>query len=439
METARKNWTANAEAWRATMPALLTPALRQQWMDYLIDAGQRAVLFADAMRERGNCFVAHEEGSNQSVLSWDHETIVDGRTLKRPVNYSLVRILPPEGVQVRENGRPYIIIERLSPSNTWWRKYYDLWDKIDAEVPRFVAFERWWGSFYYMTEAEISWIVENLFVGNRLGRGQAHLDERTHVDLRAINSPIIVFASHGDNITPPRQALGWIDDAYKDVEEIKAHGQRILYTLHPSVGHLGIFVSSSIAKKEHREIVSTLKAIEALAPGLLLWAAPPVQALGERLSRRISDAPQEDLRALVSVQDALDRIEQGGFAEGVIRMLIFLAHSRKEVRRSRLERSNRMLEATAPFASMKPKQRTRLIHRESLIVGFEPEAALAALPTLIATPEERARALALCWEIAGPREEMSQATLDMMSRLATILGGEPDTGGDRSKAVTQAA
>ena len=34
------------------------------------------------------------------------------------------------------------------------------------------------------------------------------------VDLRNIRSPIIVFCSWGDNITPPQQALGWITDIY---------------------------------------------------------------------------------------------------------------------------------------------------------------------------------------------------------------------------------
>jgi tellurite resistance protein len=164
-----------------------------------------------------------------------------------------------------------------------------------------------------------------------------------------------------------------------------------------------------------------------------------VEKLGERLSQRISDAPQEDLRALVSVQDALDRIDQGSFAEGVVRMLIFLAKSRKEVRRSRLERSNQMLQATEPFASMRPKHRTRLIHRESLIVGFEPEAAMEALPRLIRTDEERKRALEVCWEIAGPKEEMSAETLAMMDKLAEVLAGEPGTGGGRPKRVARAA
>jgi hypothetical protein len=74
---------------------------------------------------------------------------------------------------------------------------------------------------------------------------------------------------------------------------------------------------------------------------------------------------------------------------------------------------------------MKPKHRTRMIHKESLIVGYEPEAALAALPKLITTDEERERALALCEEIAGPREEMSRETIDMLNRLAFALGKEP--------------
>jgi hypothetical protein len=42
----------------------------------------------------------------------------------------------------------------------------------------------------------------------------------------------------------------------------------IIGLLHQSVGHLGIFVSGKVAKKEHKEIVSVLKSIEMLPPGL---------------------------------------------------------------------------------------------------------------------------------------------------------------------------
>ena len=130
------------------------------------------------------------------------------------------------------------------------------------------------------------------------------------------------------------------------------------------------------------------------------------------------------------MQDALDRIDRG-VRGGIVRMLIFLARSRKEVRRSRLERANQMLMSTEPFASMKAKQRTRMIHRASLIVGFEPEEAMATLPALIRTPEARKDALAICETIAGSREEMSPETVDMFNRLASAL--EDNRFGDRRK------
>jgi hypothetical protein len=78
----------------------------------------------------------------------------------------------------------------------------------------------------------------------------------------------VVFCSKGDNITPPQQALDWILDLYADVDEIRAYGQTIVYTVHESVGHLGIFVSGGIAKKEHAEFSSNIDLIDVLPPGL---------------------------------------------------------------------------------------------------------------------------------------------------------------------------
>ena len=64
---------------------------------------------------------------------------------------------------------------------------------------------------------------------------------------------IVAFCSKGDNVTPPQQALGWILDLYESVDAIRSYGQTIVYTIHESVGHLGIFVSGGVAKKEHGE------------------------------------------------------------------------------------------------------------------------------------------------------------------------------------------
>jgi len=77
-----------------------------------------------------------------------------------------------------------------------------------------------------------------------------------------------VFCSKGDNITPPQQALGWILQLYRNVDEIRYYGQTIVYTVHETVGHLGIFVSGGVAKKEHAEFSSNIDLIDVLPPGL---------------------------------------------------------------------------------------------------------------------------------------------------------------------------
>ena len=460
--------------------------------------------------------------------------------------------------------------ETFSPASVWWRKYYDLYAGVD-EPARYLEFERWWGGFHYMTEEEIRWIVHNLFVGNKLARQGVHLDARTFVDLREIRSTMIVFASYGDDITPPQQALNWIADVYRDAQEIRIRGRKIIYCLDKNVGHLGIFVSSKVAKKQHNEIVSTMKTIEALPPGLYemkiedksgegvdavftvsfasrelddilsidehredealfgtvarlseagerlydLFLRPVVRSavsresanamaqlhplrlsrwgassrnpamlpvaglaealrahrrpaaadnpfvMGERLwaeavergwnlardlrhawlelaffavygspfaralasgdlgvpeakaEERLSDAPE--------VRMVLARLAEGGFADAVIRMLILAAKSRSAIRRSRLERSDRMLRSEEPFASLSDDGRRRIIQDQSIIVEFEPEAALMALPGMLGTREERERALSLVAEIAGPPEEMAPETRDVLARMSAIL------------------
>ena len=76
-----------------------------------------------------------------------------------------------------------------------------------------------------------------------------------------------MFASLGDNITPPQQAFNWVADVYSSTEEIKARGQVIVGLMQEEVGHLGIFVSGKVAQKEYTQIVSVMK-IEMLRPGL---------------------------------------------------------------------------------------------------------------------------------------------------------------------------
>jgi pimeloyl-ACP methyl ester carboxylesterase len=384
-------------------------------MDYAIDAAQRTVLFWDVMRQRGNQYREHMAEAVPNVLSYEAELIIDGRTLKRPVNYGLVRIVPPRGVTIDPRRRPFVIVdpraghgpgiggfkadsevgvifkaghpcyfvgflpepmpgqtiediaraeaiflekvialhpdadgkpgvigncqggwavmmlaairpelfgpiiiagsplsywggvhgknpmrysggllggswltaltsdlgggkfdgawlvqnfENQNPANTLWTKQYNVYSKIDTEASRYLGFERYWGGHVNLNAEEIQFIVDELFIGNKLAAGMIKTSDGTAVDLRNICSPIVVFCSKGDNITPPQQALDWILDLYDDVDDIRSHGQTIVYTIHDKIGHLGIFVAGSVAKKEHGEFASNIDLLDTLPPGL---------------------------------------------------------------------------------------------------------------------------------------------------------------------------
>jgi pimeloyl-ACP methyl ester carboxylesterase len=399
----------------ATLPSLLSsPTV---WNDYAVDFAQRAILFWDTMRQRGNDFREHQKKGLPPLLHFEYETVLDARKFARPVNYALLRIVPPKGVTVDMKRRPYIVIdpraghgpgiggfkddsqvgvalrdghpvyfvsffpepepgqtlldvceaetvfvhkvrelhpdspkpviigncqggwaammlaasdpddtgpivingapmsywggaweegagdnpmrysggllggtwlssmvadlsngvfdgawlvqnfESLHPANTFFDKYYHVFKNVDTEPPRFLEFERWWGGMFLLNREEIEWITQNLFVGNKLW-SDVKSKQGKLFDLKAIRSPIVLFASMGDDITPPEQAFNWVADTYGSTDEIKANGQVIVGLLHRNVGHLGIFVSGAVARKEHAQIVSVLKSIEALPPGL---------------------------------------------------------------------------------------------------------------------------------------------------------------------------
>ncbi len=158
--------------------------------------------------------------------------------------------------------------ETLKPATALWDKYAQLFTHLETERERFLDFERWWSGFHSLSREEIVAIVKNLFIGDQIERGMYRICSGCYADLRRIKNPLVIFASSGDNITPPHQALGWIASVYKDSADLVAAGQRIVYLINPHVGHLGIFVSASVARLEHRAILESLGEIEALGPGL---------------------------------------------------------------------------------------------------------------------------------------------------------------------------
>ena len=196
--------------------------------------------------------------------------------------------------------------ENLNPANTLWTKNYNVWANVDTEAQRFLDFETYWGGHVNLNAEEIQWIVDQLFISNRLSTAEIITSDGVRVDLRNIRSPIICFCSEGDNITPPQQALGWIVDLYEKDEDLLACGQTIVYTIHKHIGHLGIFVSGSVARKEHEELASNIDMIDVLPPGIYEAVLTPRKAddagqeliAGEWITR-FEHRTLDDIRAIV--------------------------------------------------------------------------------------------------------------------------------------------
>jgi hypothetical protein len=74
--------------------------------EYANDFWQRSVLFLDILRQRGNQREKMLAHGVSSVLIYDSELVMRGDELPRPVNYSLLRVIPPEGVEIDGRKRP---------------------------------------------------------------------------------------------------------------------------------------------------------------------------------------------------------------------------------------------------------------------------------------------------------------------------------------------
>ena len=94
-----------------TAPAVPSGNFMTAWPEYMVDAFQRSVLFLDLLRQRGNEEIEITSRPMATVLSFGHEVLMDGRSLPRPINYALSRIVPPPGVAIDPRKRPVVVVD----------------------------------------------------------------------------------------------------------------------------------------------------------------------------------------------------------------------------------------------------------------------------------------------------------------------------------------
>jgi len=90
-------------------------ATRDNWatgvQEYLVDAFQRSVLFMDLLRRRGNETKEITSHPMSTVLRFDHQVLMSGRSLPKPINFSLSRIVPPAGITIDSHKRPVVVVD----------------------------------------------------------------------------------------------------------------------------------------------------------------------------------------------------------------------------------------------------------------------------------------------------------------------------------------
>ena len=91
----------------------------------MMDAAQRGVLFWDVMRQRGGQYRDHLSETVPHVLDYKAELVMDGRTLKRPVNYSAGAHHSAGGNRDRSDA----------PAISWW------WIPVPATDPGIGGFK----------------------------------------------------------------------------------------------------------------------------------------------------------------------------------------------------------------------------------------------------------------------------------------------------------
>jgi tellurite resistance protein len=88
-----------------------------------------------------------------------------------------------------------------------------------------------------------------------------------------------------------------------------------------------------------------------------------------------------------------DDLTRGGYAEAIVRMCVILSRAGGQFRQDRLERFAAMLHSRAPFDSLSPDTRRRMIDQQSRIVETAGEAATAALMKMLKDDVDRFRAV----------------------------------------------
>ena len=124
----------------------------------------------------------------------------------------------------------------MDPVSNYVSKYLRLYDNVEDDefVENFARMERWLDEGIDVAGETYKEFIEELYQDNKLARNEYYFGD-THVDLAAIEMPIVQVVGHYDHLMPPESSTEFNDLVPSD--DVTTFDQR--------TGHIGLSVSSS--------------------------------------------------------------------------------------------------------------------------------------------------------------------------------------------------
>jgi len=136
--------------------------------------------------------------------------------------------------------------------------------------------------------------------------------------------------------------------------------------------------------------------------------------------------PRVEAREFPFVAEALAAMDQGGYPEALARVAAMIAKTGEPLPLSSLQLKQELMGEYADLLpSSAPDEWRRIRGEQEIIVRYEPEAALATLPKLLADPADRQRLVTLVRKLLADarirRAKPSPEQLSMLERVGQTL------------------
>src|SRR5262249_58051268 len=104
--------------------------------------GRSSVRLRTIRRKRGTKREEMLAQGVMSVLIYDCELVMRGDELPHPVNYSLLRVIPPDGAEINDRNRPVYVIDPRAgqgPGIAGFKQLSEIGDAFKAGHPVYFA------------------------------------------------------------------------------------------------------------------------------------------------------------------------------------------------------------------------------------------------------------------------------------------------------------